>query len=695
MNIPFRNDEYRLSLLSEVNGKTELISDLEKDCKTDIINAKIELQNNNDTIKITSNISVNEDLTFDRLFIRLGIDCYMKQYPEWNDKLFPTLIRCEKQGIWGCFMSPNGVMAGIASSDTFISWKNEYEHKSDVGYRIYTVSLDILNKFKQPKGHPEPNGKLLKGEYSYSVYIKTVSDEDELYSFVKAYSGIDVCRFEKYTLEEWEKPVALFDDKYSLNNINGRCDVEFENSKAARTKLFFRKPWSYYLENAAKYVGKCQQKSGTHTESWYGYFTMAEYARYINDRAYTERLVKGFDAFYKFNTNRFTGKLKKKAYPSRLQNISGMISLLVCFFRLTDNVKYLSNANILATQLMTMQKGDGAFYSHSTHYTCVIYPAKSMLELALAEKDAGLEERFNVHYKSSQRAVMNLAELLDNIETEGDMTFEDGMISCEALQLAYFALHTDDISLRQKLTDAAEYVLKKHKCLEQIFAPDARIRGCTLRFWEARYDINFNSNMLNSPHGWTSWKTYATYYLYLLTGKSSYLKDTMDTMGACVQCIDDNGALNWAYIPDPGIRGKMMIPSDSKRGYDFKEVVVGEEYMPMISDWYKCNPKKFVFQYIKNFNLPPKKFSPDYGGSCDNDVNEHFKCLAETVLNKAFIHIENGSVLLYGCRKQGNGYVSSGDLPTVLVVFTAEAKSLIFNDKAYNLNKGINYIKLN
>ena len=695
MNIPFRTDKYRLSLWSEVNGKEKFIADINSpDCNTDIINAKIKIQEENSVIKITSHISVSQDLSFDRLFIRLGIDCYMKRFPEWNDKFFPTLIRCEKQGVWGCFMSPDGIMAAVASPDTFVSWKNEYERKFDVGHRIYTVSLDILNIFKQPDGHPKPNGTLLKGEHCYSIYIKTVANEEELYSFAEAYSGIKVCRFEKYTLEQWEKPKPLFDEEYNLINTNGRCVVEFQNSNAARTRLFYRRAWSYYLECAAKHAGKCQQKSGSHTESWYGYFTMAEYARYIHNKEYTEQLIQEFDAFYKFNTNRFTGKLKKRAYPSRLQNISCMISLLVSFYQLTDDVKYLDQANILSRQLIAMQKKDGAFYSHTTHYTCVIYPAKSMLDLALSEKNAGLESRYMIHYESAKKAVMNLAELLDNIETEGDMTFEDGMISCEALQLAYFALHTDDISLRKKLTDAAEYIIKKHKCLEQIFAPDARIRGCTLRFWEARYDINFNSNMLNSPHGWTSWKTYATYYLYLLTGNSAYLRDTMDTMGACVQCIDDNGVLNWAYIPDPCIRGKLMVPSNSKRGYDFKEVVVGEEYLPTVSDWYKCNPKRFVFQYIGNFNRLPKKLSYDYGGSCDNDVNEHFKCMAETVLGKAFIHLENNNALLYGCRKQGDNYISDGDIPDILVAFTDQAKSLVFNGVSYTLNRGINFIYL-
>lgn len=38
------------------------------------------------------------------------------------------------------------------------------------------------------------------------------------------------------------------------------------------------------------------------------------------------------------------------------------------------------------------------------------------------------------------------------------MTFEDGMISCESLQMAYLALLTDDEKEKQELTQAAEII---------------------------------------------------------------------------------------------------------------------------------------------------------------------------------------------------------------------------------------------
>lgn len=692
--IPFRTDQYGLSLGLVENSREQILCTQGGSYSDNTIqSAEILLAEENNTLEITCRLNLNSALHADRLFLRLGIDCYMATYPEWNEKFFPTLIRCEKNGVWGCFVSPVGERLAIASPSPFISWKNEYERGMDVGHRIYTVSLDILNRFRQPERHPQPKGVLEAGTHEYRVFLKSVSSDAEVYDFAEQYANIKVYRFDKYTLEEWEKPAPLFDENYHLRNDNGRCIVDVDCENAAETRLYFRKPWSYYLKCAALHAATCQQKSGTHTESWYGYFTQAAYAAYSGDRQFAKRLIAEFDGFLKFNL-RWNGKLKKRALPNRLQNVSCLISLLACFYRLTKDKKYLDHADILASQLMALQGKDGAFYSHGTHYTCVIYPAKSMLELALAERDAGLEKRYAIHYNSSKRAVEDLAKRLDNIETEGQMTFEDGMISCEALQLAFFALNTDDPELKKRLTDSAVQILDKHRCLEQTFAPDARIRGCTLRFWEARYDINFDANMLNSPHGWTSWKNYASYYLYLLTGNAQYLQELMDTMGACVQCIDDNGALMWAFIPDPCIIGKQMVKADNRRGYAFEETTVGEQYMPMISDWYRSNPKRFVHQYVINFKFPPTRLAPDYGGSCDNDVHEHFKCLSETLLSKAFIHFDAGRLLLYGCSERNGGFISRGDNVKTLVVHAIQPGTILFDGVEYPVDRGINLMHI-
>lgn len=58
---------------------------------------------------------------------------------------------------------------------------------------------------------------------------------------------------------------------------------------------------------------------------------------------------------------------------------------------------------------------------------------------------------------------------------------EDRMISCSALQIAYFATFLPS-EKRNRYVTAAEVMLGKHTCLEQKLIPDCRMRGCSLRY---------------------------------------------------------------------------------------------------------------------------------------------------------------------------------------------------------------------
>lgn len=168
------------------------------------------------------------------------------------------------------------------------------------------------------------------------------------------------------------------------------------------------------------------------------------------------------------------------------------------------------------------------------------------------------------------------------------------------------------------------------------------MNGGTLRFWESQYDVLLLPNMMNSPHGWTSWKTYATWYLYLLTGKEEYLVQTMNTVGACMQVIDAGGRLRWGFVPDPHVRAeqfgtrthwridltaeRVFIEDPARPGCrEAARPVIGEQYVEMISDVYP-------------------------GWCCDNDVHEHFKCLDETVLASACVlEREGGELAAWNC----------------------------------------------
>ena len=74
-----------------------------------------------------------------------------------------------------------------------------------------------------------------------------------------------------------------------------------------------------------------------------------------------------------------------------------------------------------------LQHGTCIFFLQLLKYTSVIYIAKSVLELALAERDAGekdvrWQEAGNRHFESAQRAVDELVRSQGNFETEGEMS---------------------------------------------------------------------------------------------------------------------------------------------------------------------------------------------------------------------------------------------------------------------------------
>lgn len=693
--IPFRQDKYGKNFYFEKDGEITVIPYKTGTYEYSSFVISVAEDDPENALKINISIMAKEKQEVERFGFRLGIDTYMEKYPEWNYKFFPTALRCEKNGFWSCFMSPLGKCISVCSPSKIVSWKNEYNQSyGETGHRIYTSSVEFINTYKQPERHIKSPQYIDQIPLTFELYYSDIISEEEMYSFVKKYCGISIPSVNKFTLEKNE-PLFINNKKYENLLSEGVNTIADGNS--AELSIFVRKSWFYYLDCARKSAEKCQQKPGTHTESWYGYFSLVAYAKEIGDDGYKRNLCNKFDEFFSILTKGRDNrkKFKKKALPHRLQNVSCMLSLLADFYELTQNMKYLMWGENLASWLMKLQsKLDGSYRNHGTHYTCVIYPAKSLLEFALAEKEAGLEEKYKVHFDSAYKAIQNLYELKDNIQTEGEMTFEDGMISCESLQLGYLATLLSDEKDKAKFTQCAKEILEKHRCLEQQILPDCRVRGCTLRYWEARYDVNFFSNMLNSPHGWTSWKTYATYYLYLLTGELNYLKDTMDTVGACMQCVDETGELYWGYAADPCIVGMNLKKGCAIGNICYEKTVVGEQYLPMISDWFTHDKHLLQSQYIQGFSNV-KKENKYYGGSCDNDVHEHFKCLHETVFGKAFIHeCEDKSFVTYNCRENDAKFETNDKFVKKTVVYLQSPREINFNNKQYAAQKGLNIIDL-
>jgi hypothetical protein len=329
---------------------------------------------------------------------------------------------------------------------------------------------------------------------------------------------------------------------------------------------------------------------------------------------------------------------------------TAQMAAVVAYRYLADLDPYwLDLASGLADYVVSRQDPDGNYHN----YTTVAYPVKCVMIVMAVEKTMfAKEERFAAayrrHYDSAKRAMDFLVRSKDNLTTEGQNTFEDGMISCAGMQLGLFALLQSDPEQRRQYAAAARNMLLAHRCLEQLLIPDSRMNGATLRFWEAQYDVLMGGslNVMSSPHGWSAWLIPGLWYQYLLTGEEEWLQKAMNAMGSCAQVVDTRtGQLRWAFVSDPYREVTVLVP-DAAYPREGKRVpaIIGEQYVPMIA----------------SFHYPDHE--PVFGNGwtsgwcCCNDVHEIFTSLSEVALTSAYLmERANGELVVWNCTATRDG----------------------------------------
>ena len=612
--------------------------------------------------------------------LKLGVDIYMDKYPDWNNKYFPTLMRNERTHFYGYLQTPHENIFALVSEQPVASWSIDYNLDYEyptgywfMGHRLESLNIDLLNQLPLPDHNPQNLYKLNKGEtkswtFSFLNVDSLVNLEKNISMVAKvplistdqtSCNPMEIISFEvignspKITILN-DKGDELKLTKSKITSMRTKVEVLLPevglytvtvncNGKIAEGILSAHQTWQWLMEKAREAVLKYNQKPTTHAESSYGFYTAFIAQRYFPVKVLDKKLNDRFDLI--FNKLYDSVNLEPLYAPNRIQNTSAFIGLLVDRYEISHEIVYLEKARILANWLInTSQRSDGAYYNQGTIYTSVLYVAKSILELAIVEKVLGVknplwQSAYEMHYLSAKKAIDQLIASDGNFETEGQATFEDGMITCSALQVGMLALLQNDEKARKDYTDFMLKILKSHNCLTQLRVPDARRRQGTLRFWEAQYDVMMLPNMFNSPHGWSAWRAYATYYAYLLTGDGKWIKQTFNALGAFANLIEyKSGQLRWAFVVDPYLEVEQTTSSDKRfnfddvtkgnphpRQYTTKKFTIGEQYVKMISDWQTYNTQ-------------------------DNDVHEVFKCMGETVLTNAFIvERTDGSYSTYNC----------------------------------------------
>ena len=601
--------------------------------------------------------------------VNLGLDSYQERYPDWHEKLVPNVMRCERTHHWGFAMSPGGQILGWICPEPVASYSINYEPRR---HRIYTASVDFINQGPLPTHHPQHLHTVKAGETkAWTVYLMPIASPEAVKSVLSTLGDAPLIEAEHYTISPGEQArISVFGpgikqmhlkpphgDPVSLSPttcIDGRTDYVFmqnapglytvravcQNGKVAEGSLFVRLPWRWYLEQAAREGLRIQPTETHHAECIYPFYSYYLAQKHFPDTArdaeaenvFQERFPKHYDAG--------AGHLR---VTSRIQDTATWIGILADRYAATGEVSSLEDASRLANWLVDItQKDDGAYCSGGgVHYTSVIYIAKSVMELLkeirpLAATSDLWRQRYEKFRVSVDRAVADLNARRDNVDTEGQLTYEDGMISCTMTQLAMYALKTGDERKAKAYTESAEYLFRGHRSLTLSAHPDARVNGSTIRFWETQYTICMMANMYNSPCGWTAWKLYGDYYLYLLTGKELYLREAFNGLGACVQLVDSKtGRLRWGFTPDPFIYTTWAEPADQpgdEQEHKWVTGVRGEEYLDPISDWNRSKP------------IWREKWG------IDNFTHEVFKCMEEIALfNSYVIERADGSFGCYNC----------------------------------------------
>lgn len=672
--IHFRDDQYAGFAFENIRLSQRTVSgEIWYEAFTDSLNYRLEYQNVNDLLMIKVSVENVSDKVFipqKGIKLMIGLDTYMDKFPEWNKDYFPTMLRCERTHFISYFMTPEKKLFVLASPDAVSSWENEYEcHDMNIKgrivphglHRIYTSSLFLLHRLPLPERHPQDLYCLALGEKKeIRIFMRTVNSLVNVNEVLSEMTAAPIFEADIYTLPEGEKFTGRLlgkdikqvevrtprneIDTLSLQRMSsneyvwsyvpfsgtGEYTVSAlnENGKFSEMKLYVRPDYSFYLNYARKEALRCKPTTTHHAECFYPLYSYFLARKHIPSLEEDELAEQVFDSIFPVLYDRQVGEMRMG--KARIQDAATMAGILADRFQVTKNEEDLEDAAKLVNYLIRCQGKDGGYYNPGSkvHYTSVIYLAKSIMEVMNEEKKLAVYskkwmETYLKHKASVIQAIDNLAEHGDNIGTEGQMTFEDGMISCSVAQSALAALKIKDEVRKEKYLEQALALNNKHCCLTQKLVPDSRMNGATLRFWEYQYTVNLMHNAMNSPCGWSAWKYYGSWYLYLLTGKYEFMRDLLNGLGSSMQLLDiKTKELRFGFMPDPYIDAFQYTETPAgSRTPELNRVILGEQYISQISNWHYADP--YAWRKTK-FGI-------------DNFSHEVYKCMVETMMENAYI----------------------------------------------------------
>ncbi|MBI5938970.1 MAG: hypothetical protein HY859_00950 [Caulobacterales bacterium] len=537
-----------------------------------------------------------------------GFDMLMVKHPEYLEKFMPTTIRMERDHAWSVFGTPSGKWIALVTPNAIDGFEIHYDNSKrpisrngfrSGGHQINTVSFDLINSVdKRPSRCGDSQDVFLPGESrTWTFYIVPLGSAGELAQTVVRYARVPHLVWRQSGAMPGHALVAqVFSPRGNAPEVtipHGGSDlvvrtgsplvvsddVEVRDVRidvASKTDLVGRDvpvtvsvggrsvsangyvfdSWDSYVLCASSYASGRGRPAVTKVcEASMPIFSLIG-AQRIAPGKHREGLIGGFLDDELFQSG-YLPNGEPRMNRERIQNHSCTIDICRETWLATRDERWLHRAVVLADYLMNCQGDDGGYYAFgkTLHYTCVYYIAKSLIELgdclsiashaSSGEKADGLLAQSRKVLKSAAAAIEDLYRRGTDVGTEGLPCYEDGAISCAALQLALWSFRTGD----RKYSNLAAELMEGHGCLEWR-GPDATTNGATVRFWESFWALGWR-NCLNTPHGWSAWTAYAWHSLYLSTGRIEYFERFTNTLASCLHLINTRqGELHFCFSPE-------------------------------------------------------------------------------------------------------------------------------------------------
>ncbi|MDD6032106.1 MAG: hypothetical protein PUC47_01260 [Oscillospiraceae bacterium] len=248
------------------------------------------------------------------------------------------------------------------------------------------------------------------------------------------------------------------------------------------------------------------------------------------------------------------------------------------YYDLTGDARILEDLEGLALHFIhDHMRGDGCVICQNSadgiqvDYCTVHTPITGLIRAMEVLKSGGHAAAAETIRQAALRLADYICDRGFGFPTEGEPCTEDGSMACIAVSLFRAYLH---LQPKAAYLEVAEKILDAHSMLEMT-APDCRMNGSSIRFWETQYESRDWGPSINAGHGWTIWMAEAKLLQAVITEDFDLLAEAYNGFLCNIRRVDDCGGMPSSFTPDmiPGTpHGHGFYLEDGYKGGDFADM---------------------------------------------------------------------------------------------------------------------------